>query len=348
MLAEQRKKQRELRKAVKPFETHDMKTSIFQLINTLVPFLLLWFLAYKSLAISPYLALGIAIIASGFVIRIFIIFHDCTHYSFFRNNKLNRSVGTVLGIITHFPFSKWQREHAIHHATSSNLDKRGTGDVWVMTVDEYIEATPFMRLVYRIYRNPIIMFGLGPFYLYLVANRMNRKDARLKERLNTYLTNISILLIYTSLIYFLGIQAFLLIQLPILFIAGSLGIWLFYVQHQFEDSYFEEESKWSFVKAAVDGSSYYKLPAILQWITGNIGYHHVHHLSPNVPNYRLEEAHENTPPLHQATTITLKTSLKSIKFRLFDENIKDFVTFKDIKHLIKRDDKIKKKSEQVS
>jgi len=348
MLAEQRKKQRELRKAVKPFETHEMKTSIFQLINTLVPFLLLWFLAYKSLAISPYLTLGIAIIASGFVIRIFIIFHDCTHYSFFRNNKLNRSVGTVLGIITHFPFSKWQREHAIHHATSSNLDKRGTGDVWVMTVDEYIEATPFMRLVYRIYRNPIVMFGLGPFYLYLVANRMNRKDARLKERLNTYLTNISILLIYTSLIYFLGIQAFLLIQLPILFIAGSLGIWLFYVQHQFEDSYFEEDSKWSFVKAAVDGSSYYKLPAIFQWITGNIGYHHVHHLSPNVPNYRLEEAHENTPPLHQATTITLKTSLKSIKFRLFDENIKDFVTFKDIKHLIKRDNKIKKKSEQVS
>src|SRR5699024_8573397 len=162
-------------------------------------------------------------------------------------------------------------------ATSSNLDKRGTGDVWVMTVDEYIEATPFMRLVYRIYRNPIVMFGLGPFYLYLVANRMNRMDARLKEQLNTYLTNLSILLIYTSLIYFLGIQAFLLILLPILFIAGSLGIWLFYVQHQFEDSYFEEESKWSFVKAAVDGSSYYKLPAILQWITGNIGYHHVHH-----------------------------------------------------------------------
>ena len=348
MLAEQRKKQRELRKAVKPFETHEMKTSIFQLINTLVPFLLLWFLAYKSLAISPYLTLGIAIVASGFVIRIFIIFHDCTHYSFFRNNKLNRLVGTILGIITHFPFSKWQREHAIHHATSSNLDKRGTGDVWVMTVDEYIEATPFKRLIYRIYRNPVVMFVLGPFYLYLVANRMNRKDARLKERLNTYLTNFSILLIYTSLIYFLGIQAFLLIQLPILFIAGSLGIWLFYVQHQFEDSYFEEESKWSFVKAAVDGSSYYKLPAILQWITGNIGYHHVHHLSPNVPNYRLEEAHESTPPLHQATTITLKTSLKSINFRLFDENIKDFVTFKDIKHLIKRDGKIKKKSEQVS
>src|SRR5699024_10511823 len=143
---EQRKKQRELRKAVKPFETHEMKTSIFQLINTLVPFLLLWLLAYKSLAISFYLTLVIALVASCFVIRIYIIFHDCSHYSFFRNNKLNRLVGTILSIITHFPFSKWQREHAIHHATSSNLDKRGTGDVWVMTVDEYIEATPFMRL----------------------------------------------------------------------------------------------------------------------------------------------------------------------------------------------------------
>src|SRR5699024_3931866 len=147
-----------------------------------------------------------------------IIFHECTHYSFFRNHKLNRFGGTILGIIIHFPFSKWQREHAIHHATSSNLDKRDTRDVYVMTVDEYIAERPFNRLIYRIYRNPVVMFVLGPFYLYLVANRMNRKDARLKERLNTYLTNFSILLIYTSLIYFLGIQAFFLIQLPILFI----------------------------------------------------------------------------------------------------------------------------------
>lgn len=348
MLADQRQQQRELRKAVKPFEQHQMKTSIFQLFNTLVPFILLWFLAYKALAISPFLTVAIAIIASGFVIRIFIIFHDCTHYSFFRNNKLNRGVGTILGIVTLFPFSKWQREHSIHHATSSNLDKRGTGDVWVMTVNEYVEATPWMRLVYRVYRHPIVLFGFGPFYLYLVANRMNRKDARLKERLNTYLTNASIVIIYAGLIFLVGIKAFLLIQLPILFIAGSLGIWLFYVQHQFEDSYFEEENKWSFVKAAVDGSSYYKLPAVLQWVTGNIGYHHVHHLSPNVPNYRLAEAHENTPPLHQATTITLRTSLKSIKFRLFDEKKKDFVTFKDVKPLIKAKEKAEANSRQVS
>src|SRR5690625_595482 len=336
MLAEQRKKQRELRKAVKPFETHEMKTSIFQLINTLVPFLLLWFLAYKSLAISPYLTLGIAIIASGFVIRIFIIFHDCTHYSFFRNNKLNRSVGTVLGIITHFPFSKWQREHAIHHATSSNLDKRGTGDVWVMTVDEYVQASFWGRLAYRLYRNPIVMFGLGPIYLFLISNRFNRKGARRRERMNTYIINTSIVVIYGLLIWAIGWQAFLIIQLPILFIAGSLGIWLFYVQHQFEDSYFENEDEWDFVKAAVDGSSYYKLPKVLEWLTGSIGYHHVHHLSPRVPNYKLEEAHESTPPLKQATTITLTSSLKSIRFRLYDEANRSFVSFREVKHLLRK------------
>lgn len=340
--------QKELRKSVKPFEKTQLKTSLFQLFNTLVPFFLLWFLAYKSMAVSPWLTFAVAVVASGFVIRIFIIFHDCTHYSFFQNNKLNRSVGTILGIITLFPFSKWQREHSIHHATSSNLDKRGTGDVWVMTVDEYVGATAWMRLVYRIYRNPIVLFGLGPFYLYLVANRMNRKDARLKERLNTYLTNASIVVIYAGLIYLIGLPTFLLIQLPIIFIAGSLGIWLFYVQHQFEDSYFEEESEWSFVKAAVDGSSFYKLPAVLQWITGNIGYHHVHHLSPKVPNYRLAEAHESTPPLHQATTITMSSSLKSINFRLFDEKNKQFVTFKDVKPLIEKKERARLKTRRVS
>src|SRR5699024_2395484 len=205
------------------------------------------------------------------------------------------------GVITLFPYEKWKRDHSIHHATSSNLDKRGVGDVWIMTVEEYIDAPLTKRLAYRMYRNPIVMFGLGPLYLFLVSNRLNRKGANRRERLNTYITNISILVIYSALIYVIGWQAFLIVQLPMLFVSGSLGIWLFYVQHQFEDSYFEDESKWNFVKAAVDGSSYYKLPKILQWITGNIGYHHVHHLSPRVPNYHLEAAHDLTPPLQHAT-----------------------------------------------
>ncbi|MBP1970259.1 omega-6 fatty acid desaturase (delta-12 desaturase) [Virgibacillus natechei] len=331
-----KQKQAQLRKSVTPFANSDMKASIIQLINTIIPFILIWFLAYQSLSISIWLSLALSVIAAGFVVRTFIIFHDCTHGSFFKSGKANRVVGTITGIITLFAFEKWKRSHAIHHATSSNLDKRGTGDVWVMTVDEYVEASFWGRLAYRLYRTPIVMFGLGPIYLFLISNRFNRKGAKRKERLNTYLINASVAVIYGLLIWAIGWQAFLIIQLPILFIAGAAGIWLFYVQHQFEDSYFENEDEWDFVKAAVDGSSYYKLPKVIEWLTGNIGYHHVHHLSPRVPNYNLETAHESTPPLQQATTITLASSLKSIRFRLYDETNKTFVSFKEIKDLLKK------------
>ncbi|PAV31585.1 fatty acid desaturase [Virgibacillus profundi] len=331
-----RQKQAQLKKSVSTFANADMRASIIQLINTIIPFFLLWFLAYQSIAISIWLSIALSIVAAGFVVRIFIIFHDCTHGSFFKNNKANKIVGTITGIITHFAFAKWKRDHAIHHATSSNLDKRGTGDVWVMTVEEYAAASFWGRLAYRLYRTPIVMFGLGPIYLFIISNRFNRKGAKRKERMNTYLINASLVGIYALLIWAIGWQALLIVQLPILFIAGSLGIWLFYVQHQFEDSYFENEEEWDFVKAAVDGSSYYKLPKIMQWMTGSIGFHHVHHLSPRVPNYNLEKAHESTPPLQKATTITLASSLKSIRFRLFDEASKSFVTFKEVKELLRK------------
>ncbi len=249
----------------------------------------------------------------------------------FKNRKANHIIGTITGIITMFPYEKWRREHAIHHATSSNLDKRGTGDVWIMTVEEYVNASKLERFQYRLYRNPFVMFVLGPLYLFLVTNRMNRKEAKKNEIRNTYLTNVSIVALVTVLILLVGWQSFLMVHLPIMFVSGSLGIWLFYVQHQFEDSYFEDEEEWDYVKAAIDGSSYYKLPRVLQWITGNIGYHHVHHLSPKVPNYNLEDAHESTPPLQQATTITVKSSLKSIRFRLFDETNKNLSALKKSK-----------------
>ncbi|MEW9502618.1 fatty acid desaturase [Jeotgalibacillus marinus] len=326
-----------LRKSISPFEKSNMKSSVKQLFNTIPPFFLLWFLAYQSLSVSIWLTFGLSVVAAGFVIRIFIIFHDCCHGSFFKNKKLNNVLGTITGVITMFPYEKWKREHNIHHATSGNLDKRGIGDVWIMTVDEYAKASFKERVSYRLYRNPLVMFGLGPLYLYLVTNRMNRKDARKKERNNTYLTNILVVVVYALVIWTVGIQAFLLVHVPIMFVAGSLGIWLFYVQHQFEDSYFENESEWNYVKAAVDGSSFYKLPKVLQWVTGNIGYHHVHHLSPRVPNYNLEKAHESTPPLHHATTITMGKSLQSIHFRLYDEKRKTFASFKEVKQQWKKD-----------
>lgn len=319
--------------------------SVWQLINTVVPFVVLWYLAYKSLSVSYLLALVPSLLAAGFMTRIFIIFHDCTHYSFFKSRRANRIVGTCMGVLTLFPFDQWGHEHAIHHATSGNLDKRGTGDIWTLTVDEYVAAPFRLRLAYRLYRNPFVMFGLGPIYVFLLKNRFNRKGARQKERMNTYLTNIIIVAVVAILCWAIGWQSFLLVHGTIFLIAGSVGIWLFYVQHTFEDSYFEEDKDWEYVKAAVEGSSFYKLPKILQFLTGNIGFHHVHHLSPRVPNYKLEEAHNNTLPLKNVPTITLATSLQSLRFRLWDEKSNNFVSFKEVKNIIKNNVSVRVKSE---
>ncbi len=324
-----KEKQMKLRKQMAPYENSNTKDSVRQLLNTIIPFFLLWYLAFKSLAVSYIFTLVLAVVAAGFLVRIFIIFHDCCHYSFFKNRRANKILGTITGIITIFPFSQWQHDHSVHHATSSNLDKRGTGDIWMLTIEEYIALSPIQRLGYRLYRNPLIMFGLGPIYNFLIKNRFNRKGARLKERLNTYLTNFSIVALYASFSWLIGWQSFLLVQGPIFLISGAAGIWLFYVQHTFEDSYFEEDENWEYVKAAVEGSSFYKLPKPLQWITGNIGYHHVHHLSPKVPNYKLEEAHNQTETLQNVPTVSLATSLHSLKFRLWDEQNKKFVSFKE-------------------
>ncbi|PEC22322.1 fatty acid desaturase [Bacillus cereus] len=318
---------------------------MWQLINTIVPFIILWYLAYKSLSVSYWLSLVPSLLAAGFMTRIFIIFHDCTHYSFFKSRRANRIVGTCMGVLTLFPFDQWGHEHSIHHATSGNLDKRGTGDIWTLTVDEYLAAPFRRRLAYRLYRNPFVMFGLGPIYVFLLKNRFNRKGARKKERMNTYLTNVLIVALVGLLCWAIGWQSFLLVHGSIFLIAGSIGIWLFYVQHTFEDSYFEEDKEWEYVKAAVEGSSFYKLPKILQFLTGNIGYHHVHHLSPRVPNYKLEEAHNNTLPLKNVPTITLATSLRSLRFRLWDEKSNNFVSFKDVKNLVKNNVSIRVKSE---
>jgi omega-6 fatty acid desaturase (delta-12 desaturase) len=325
-----------LKKNVAPFEKTDTKASIRQLINTLVPLLALWYAAYLSLSVSYWLTLPLLIAASGFMIRSFILFHDCTHQSFFKSRKANDIIGTILGVFTLVPYQQWKNTHAIHHSTSGNLDKRGIGDMWVLTVEEYTASPLWRRLAYRLYRNPIVMFGFGPIGVFLIQYRFNRKGAKRKERIGNYVTNALLVSLYAALIWAIGWQAFLMIQGPIFFISGSLGIWLFYVQHQFEDSYFENEDEWSYVKAAVDGSSYYKLPLLLQWLTGNIGFHHVHHLSSRVPNYNLEKAHNASVPLQKATTITIRHSLKSLGFRLWDEQNKTFIGFRDLKRMRKK------------
>ncbi|MFS1512876.1 fatty acid desaturase [Chengkuizengella sp. SCS-71B] len=319
------------KKLLAPFEKSSTKSSTRQVLNTFLPFFLLWFAAYLSLNVSFWLSLLFSIPASGFLVRIFIIFHDCCHQSFFKSRMKNDILGSISGVLTLFPYEKWKREHSIHHATNGNLNKRGTGDIWVLTVDEYMKASFWKRLAYRLYRNPLIMFGLGPIYILIILNRFNAKDAKRKERISTYLTNLFIIVVYTLMCFAIGWKAFLMIQAPILFVSGVLGIWLFYVQHQFEDSYFEDEENWDYVKAAIDGSSYYELPKILQWITGNIGFHHVHHLSSKIPNYNLEKVHKSISELKKATTIKIGTSLKSLRFKLWDERRKTFISFRELK-----------------
>ncbi len=325
-----REKQLELRKAVAPYEKSDIKKSIRQLVNTFVPFFLLWYVAYESLEVSYLLSLVFIIAASGFLVRIFIIFHDACHNSFFRNKHANNVIGNIAGVLTLFPFRQWRHSHNVHHATSGNLNKRGVGDIWVMTVEEYKQATPRQRAAYRMYRNPFVMFGLGPIYLLLITNRMNRKGAHMKERMNTYLINLSILGLCGMMCLLIGWKEFFMIQGPLAFIAAALGIWLFYIQHHFEDTYFEKEEEWNFVKAAVDGSSFYKLPKWMQWFTGNIGFHHVHHLSPKVPNYHLEEAHEKNDMLSTVPVVTIRSSFVALKYRLWDEEHKCFISFHEL------------------
>lgn len=316
-----------LKKEVAPFERTDTRRSILQLGNTILPLFALWYAAYACLSVSYWLTLALSIVAAGFLVRTFIIFHDCCHGSFFRSKVANEIVGTLTGILTVVPYRQWKHTHSVHHASSGNLEKRGVGDIWMMTVEEFRKAPLLTRLWYRIYRHPLVLFGIGPTFTFLIEYRFNLRKARLPERLNTYLTNAGIAGLYALLIWAVGWEAFLLVQAPIFLVSGLAGIWLFYVQHTFEDSYFEHNEEWSYVLAAVEGSSYYKLPKLLQWMTGNIGFHHVHHLSPKVPNYALEQAHESVPQLAKAPTIGIRESLKSLKFRLWDEERSKFVSF---------------------
>lgn len=331
MMKNMPQKYKNWKNTIAPFQTSDSVKSVWQITNTVVPFLGLWWLAYLSLSISIWITLALAILASGFFIRIFIIFHDCCHHSFFKSRKANEIVGIITGVFTFFPYHQWKYEHSVHHATSSNLAKRGTGDMWTLTVNEYTEATPLKRMLYRLYRNPFVMFGFGPVHLFFNQYRFNRKGAGKKERINTYVTNFTLIVILAILCFILGWKSALLIEGPILYLAGVIGIWLFYVQHQFERTYFETEDKWDFVSAALQGSSFYKLPRILQWMTGNIGYHHVHHLGPRVPNYSLQRAHDTNPLLQDVKPISMRDSLRALRYRLWDEDQHRFVGFKDIK-----------------
>lgn len=307
----------------------------FQLLSTTALFALNWYLMLRSLAGPYWVTLLLALPAAGFSIRMFIFQHDCGHGSFFQSMRLNHAVGRVLGVLTLMPYWYWRRTHAIHHATSGDLDHRSFGDVEVWTVDEYLGKSRWGRLGYRLYRNPFILIGLGPAYQFLLKHRFPYDIPRAwkREWLSVMGTNLALAAIVVVAWQTIGLAALLKVQLPITLVSGSLGIWLFYIQHQFEDTYWRENPEWEFHRAGIEGSSYYDLPRVLHWFTGNIGYHHIHHLASRIPNYRLAECFREVPELAHVTRLTILGSLRCARLHLWDEQGRRLVSFRQLRRL---------------
>ena len=306
--------------------------ALWQIVNTFGPYLLLWYLMYLSLAVSYWITLPLAILMGAFLVRSFIIFHDCGHGSFFDSRAANDFVGFIAGMQTFTPYYHWRWEHAIHHATSGHLDKRGTGDLWTLTVQEYLEASRAKRFAYRLARNPIVLFVIAPVFVLLVKQRFPSATASKRERESVQWMNLAILGMAVGLSAIFGIKAYVLIQLTAMAVAGSAGFWLFYVQHQFEGVYWERGKQWDYTAAALQGSSFYKLPKVLQWFSGSIGFHHIHHLSPRIPNYHLEKCHNAEPLFQTVKPVTLFSSFKSFTFRLWDEPHKKLVGYRHLRN----------------
>jgi acyl-lipid omega-6 desaturase (Delta-12 desaturase) len=323
---------KELQPLLTPFQEPSLKQSIWQLCTSLLPYLLLWYLMVRSLAVSYWLTLALMVPAAGFLARIFIIFHDCGHNSFFASTKDNKIVGSILGLLVFTPGEQWWHSHAIHHATASNLDKRGVGDVKTLTVQEYLNSSRIERLKYRLFRFPPIMFLLGPFYMFIIMQRFALPRFGKKETNSVIYANIALAAIAIAMSFLIGWKAYLFIQIPLMSLAGAFGIWLFYVQHQFEYMYWDHNDQWSYVASALKGASYYKLPRLLKWFSGNIGFHHIHHLSPRIPNYYLDQCYAKNPLLQKwGRKITLWSSFKCMKYSLWDEVQRKMIGFGDLK-----------------
>jgi omega-6 fatty acid desaturase (delta-12 desaturase) len=318
------------RQIVARYQKSDERRAVGQIFTSIVPFLVMMVVMYFSLQVSYWLTLLLAIPTAGFMVRTFIVFHDCGHGSFFANRKANDVVGFITGVLTFTPYFRWRHAHAVHHATAGDLDRREMGDIWTLTVDEYLDAPRWKQIGYRVYRNPLMIFTVGAWLSFLVLQRFpNPKDGK-RERNSILWTDLVLLLIFVAAALTIGLGDFLLILVPVFFIGTSVGVWLFYVQHQFEGVYWERHQNWSYVDAALKGSSFYQLPKVLQWFSGNIGFHHIHHLSPRIPNYYLEQAY-NENDLFHVKPITLRSSMHSLKFRLYDEDNHRLVGFGYIK-----------------
>lgn len=321
------------RDVIAKYQHSDLRRSVWQIINSFGPYFILLYLMYRSLDVSYWITLALALLAAGFQVRTFIIFHDCGHGSFFKSQRANDILGIVSGLFTFTPYYEWRHNHALHHATGSDLDRRGIGDVWMLTVKEYNERTPWQRFVYRFYRNPFVMFGIGPLFMFFISHRFTSVSSGLREKKNVYWTNITLAVLVSATGFTIGFTRLILIFLPTVWIAGMFGVWLFYVQHQYEGVYWARHEHWNFYDSALKGSSFYKLPKVLQWFSGNIGLHHIHHLSPRIPNYTLSKCQNEVPLFSTVRPITLLLSLHSLALRLWDEERHELVGFSDMQNV---------------
>ena len=315
-------------------EPHHMR-SLFELTITSVLFIVFWVAAWWALSVSYWLTLALSVAAGALLARLFLIKHDCGHGAFFRRRIFNDWVGRVLGILTLTPYYVWRRNHAVHHATSGNLDKRGTGDIDTLTVSEYQALPRLRRIAYQLYRHPLLMFVVGPAYHFLLRNRLPLGFANADRRfwISAMGTNAAIALVGGFMIYFLGAVPFLLVHLPITLLAATIGVWLFYVQHQFEDTVWANDHAWNLYDTAFFGSSHYELPTVLNWITANIGVHHVHHLNSRIPYYRLPQVLRDIPSFTKNRRLTLRQSFVCMKLRLWDEDQQKLVSFAEAREL---------------
>jgi acyl-lipid omega-6 desaturase (Delta-12 desaturase) len=325
--AEARRDTTALRERLARYEQANRGRALLDLATSALPYLALSAGMYFALGVSYLLVLALVLPAAVFLVRTFIVFHDCSHGSFVSSRRGNAWLGMALGLLLYSPFLRWRHDHAIHHATSGDLARRGTGDIRTLTVSEY-SALPWRgRLGYRLVRNPLVMFVLGPIVAMIVGPRIVARGARPRMRRSVIATNVALAVLVGGLCWLIGWRAYLLVCAPPALVAGSIGIWLFYVQHQFEDAYWESGQTWNYADAALRGSSYLKLPGPLRFCTGNIGFHHIHHLSARIPNYNLRRAHEENPIFHDVPTLSLWDGLRAVRFKLWDEERGRLVTF---------------------
>lgn len=313
-----------------PYKKASWRPALLQLLDSALPFAALWALMAYTSGRSYPLTVALALPTAFFFVRLFIIQHDCGHGSFFPSRRANNLLGGALGVLTLFPYGYWKKTHAIHHATSGNLDDREFGDISTLTVREYRALSRWGRFAYRLYRHPVVLFGVGPLYQFVLKHRFpfDLPFAWKREWQSVLRNNLAIALVFGALTWGLGWRTVVLVHLPIVLVAGALGVWLFYVQHQFEDTYWEREQAWDFYRAGAHGSSFYDLGPIGHWLTGNIGYHHIHHLASQIPNYRLAACFRDNPALHRVTRLTLRDSLRCIGLKLWDEESRTMVGFR--------------------